>query len=121
MCLIRQHALFGSPTAPSLLPSYLLMLGPFHIGFAFACSLDFVQQQAASEESVQPLLPGALRLHLEPGWAMCDLPQVEVLLTFCHHVRLTARKTPQVRLLHAVQHTRRGVRLSTLTGNWPMR
>ena len=34
--------------------------------------LDLVQQQASGEESIQPLLPSALRLHLEPGRAMCD-------------------------------------------------
>ena len=106
MCLIRQHALFGTPTAPSLLSPYLFMEGSMHIGFAFPCSLDLVQQQASREESIQPLLPSALRLHLEPGRAMCDHDASGSLVDVLAAVATRTHKCfLQVRFLHSqVQH-----------------
>lgn len=102
MGFIRQHALFGASAAAALLPSYFFMFGPMHIGFAFACRLDFVEQQAPGEEAVETLLPGALRLHLEPGWAMGDHDAGGSFVDVLAAVAAGAHKSfLQVRLLHA--------------------
>ena len=77
-----------------------------HIGFAFACSLDFVQQQAPGEESIQPLLPSALRLHLEPCRAMDDHDAGGSLVNVLAAVAARTHKSfIQIRFLHPqIQH-----------------
>ena len=78
-----------------------------HIGLAFAGRLDFVEQQPPGEESVQPLLPGALRLYLEPGRAMGDHDAGGSLVDVLAAVPArTHKRFLQIRFLHAqIQHT----------------
>ena len=70
MRLVGQHPLFRPPAAPPLLAPDFFNARSFRGNGARSQRLDFIQEQAACDEPVEPLLAGRLALHLQAGRAM---------------------------------------------------
>ena len=70
MGFVGQHPLFGAAAAAALLAADLLGAGELGRHLAGTQGLDLVEQEAAGQKAVEPLLPSSLALHLQAGRAM---------------------------------------------------
>src|SRR5947209_2248105 len=67
---VRQHSVLGAPAATPFLASDLFDTSLLSRHRPCLQSFDFVQQQTASDESVQSLLARRLAFNLQARWAM---------------------------------------------------
>ena len=67
MRFIREHPFLRSFTPPSFLPAQFFDPRLLRVNFPLLGRLDFIEQQPPRDESVEPLLPRRLALHLQPS------------------------------------------------------
>jgi hypothetical protein len=65
---VREHSRFSAATPPSLLAANSFYVLSFARQLAFLKLFNFIKQQSASQETVEPLLPRRLALNLHAGW-----------------------------------------------------
>ena len=70
MGFVSKHSCFGAAAATPLLPADFFGAGSFGFDEAFLPGLDFVQEQAASNKSIEALLAGGLGFDLQTCRAM---------------------------------------------------
>jgi len=67
---VGQHSCFGAAASTPLLPPDFFNAGAFGFDESFLPGLDFVQEQTASDKSIEALLPCGLGFDLQPSRAM---------------------------------------------------
>src|SRR5436190_4038196 len=67
---VHEHAFFGALTAATFLSTDLFNAGAFGGEALLSHRLDLVEEEFASEETVETLLAGVLAFNLDAGWAM---------------------------------------------------
>jgi hypothetical protein len=70
MRFVSQHSLSGGATASAFLSAKFFEQGALGIGAAFPSLFNFVEQELAGEEAIQPLLARALAFDLQSGRPM---------------------------------------------------
>jgi hypothetical protein len=67
---IREHPFFGATAAPTLLAADFFDTRALGFNKSFLPRLDFVQQKASGDKSIEALLAGALGFDLQTGRTM---------------------------------------------------